>query len=302
MNLYLGSDISCEYNLKMSDLTTFKIGGIAKNVYIPKNTQEVARLVSAFKNGTKYFVLGNGSNVLMPDGEIPFPVILIGDRMQNFEIGEDGNIAVEAGMLLNSLVQKACEHSLTGLEFAHCIPGTVGGAVFMNAGAFNGEMKDVVRWVEIVDADGRISVEYPDEAFFSYRYSKAQKMGWIITKVGITLKKGDPDAIRGLMREIEEKRYQRQPLEYPSAGSVFKRPPGNFAGKLIDEAGLKGFQIGGARVSEKHAGFIVNVDHATYTDVVRLMDHIVEVVRKNSGIVLEPEVMILKPESKIHTK
>ncbi|MDO4753632.1 MAG: UDP-N-acetylmuramate dehydrogenase, partial [Bacillota bacterium] len=251
----------------MSDLTTFKIGGVAKHVFLPKSTEEVSALVRDFrKAGQPYFVLGNGSNVLMPDEEIEFPIIWIGDQLRDIQIHEDGEIVVGAGMLLATLVLKALEHSLTGIEFAHCIPGTVGGAAYMNAGAFNGEMKDIIRWIEYVDAEGKVFVVHPDESFFGYRYSKAQTMNWIVTRVCVKLEKGDRTIIKERMDEIGAKRSAKQPLEYPSAGSVFKRPKDHFASKLIDEAGLKGYQIGGARVSDKHGGFIVNMGGATCGD------------------------------------
>lgn len=289
------SDIECKRNVKMSDLTTFKIGGIAKEVFFPKSAEEVSALVKFFRsNEQPYFVLGNGSNVLMPDEDLDFPVVLIGDQMQSLELKEDGETVVGSGMLLATLVLKALEHSLTGIEFAHCIPGTVGGAVYMNAGAFNGEMKDIVRWIECVDKEGNIFVEYPDEGFFGYRYSKVQKMEWIVTRVAIRLRKGEKALIKARMDEINEKRAAKQPLEYPSAGSVFKRPKDHFASKLIDEAGLKGYQIGGARVSDKHGGFIINVGGATARDVMDLMRYVSEVVEEKSGIRLEPEIIIVR--------
>lgn len=293
------SDIVCKHNVKMSDLTTFKIGGIAKNVFLPKHAEEVSALVKSFrKNSQPYFILGNGSNVLMPDEGIAFPIILIGDQMQSMELGEDGEIVVGAGMLLATLVLKAMEYSLTGMEFAHCIPGTVGGAVYMNAGAFNGEMKDIVRWVECVDEDGNVSIEYPDADFFGYRDSKVQRMKWIVTRVAVRLQQGEKAAIKARMDEICEKRNEKQPLEYPSAGSVFKRPKDHFASKLIDEAGLKGYQIGGARVSDKHGGFIINVGGASSNDVLDLMQYVSDVVEEKSGIRLEPEIIIVKADQR----
>lgn len=288
------SDIECRQNVKMSDLTTFKIGGVARKVFLPKNAEEVSALVKCFRSGAQpYFVLGNGSNVLMPDEDLDFPVILIGDQMQSLELKEDGEIVVGSGMLLATLVLKAFEYSFTGLEFAHCIPGTVGGAVYMNAGAFNGEMKDIVNWIECVDEEGNIFIEYPDESFFGYRDSKVQKKKWIVTRAAIRLRRGEKALIKARMDEINEKRVAKQPLEYPSAGSVFKRPKDHFASKLIDEAGLKGYQIGGARVSDKHGGFIINVGGATARDVKELMRYVSEVVERKSGIKLEPEIIIV---------
>lgn len=292
MCLKLSSDIVCRRGLKMSDLTTFKIGGVADVVFEPRNADEVSELVKHFqKEGTRCFVLGKGSNVLMPDGEIRTPIVLIGNRMSE-QVVDDCEVVVGAGMPLSSLVHLVLEHSLTGLEFANCIPGTVGGAVYMNAGAFNGEMKDVVSWVELVDGEGNVFVEKPNSDFFGHRYSKVQENDWIITKVCVGLQKGNRDEIAARMSEISEKRSAKQPLDYPSAGSVFKRPKDNYASKLIDEAGLKGHQIGGAMVSTKHGGFIINVGGATASDVRRLMDYVADVVEQKNGIRLEPEIVI----------
>lgn len=285
-------DIEHRCDLKMSDCTTFKIGGEAKNVFVPKNAAQLSELVRGFSaEGLDYFVLGNGSNVLMPDETIDLPIVRIGRSMGECEVSGDF-ITAGAGLLLCDLVKSALANSLTGAEFAHCIPGTVGGAVFMNAGAFGGEMKDIVKWLEIVDADGNIHIVYPDQNFFGHRYSKAQEKKWIITRIGIQLKKGDASGIKARMDEISGRRAEKQPLDYPSAGSVFKRPEGYFASKLIDDAGLKGTQIGGARVSDKHAGFIINTGGATAADVKNLMNYVVDKVYRDSGVLLEAEIVV----------
>ncbi len=294
MSLEYRPDIEYRSDLKMSDCTTFKIGGEARHVFLPKNSEEVAELVRYFAaEGLGYFVLGNGSNVLMSDDFIELPIIKIGSAIAECRLDGD-SIVVGAGLPLCDLVRTALDSSLTGAEFAHCIPGTVGGAVFMNAGAFGGEMKDIVKWLEIVDSSGDIYKIIPDSSFFGHRFSLAQEKKWIITRVCVQLEKGDPAKISARMDEIAAKRREKQPLEYPSAGSVFKRPAGNYASKLIDEAGLKGKRIGGAKVSEKHAGFIVNTGGATAADVKELMNCIVDVVYKKSGIVLEPEIVVFK--------
>lgn len=283
--------------LDMSKFTTFKVGGVAENVFVPSSAEEVSELVRCFKEkNSDFFVLGNGSNVVMPDGRIETPIILIGKKMADIEILGD-SVAAGAGALLSEFVCAAHRAGLIGMEFAAGIPGSVGGAAYMNAGAFDGEMKDIVEWIEVVCPNGDIEVIRPDCNFFAYRFSGAQVGGRIITKVGFKLKSGTKEEVESSKERMDyilARRKLLQPLEYPSAGSVFKRPEGYFAGKLIDEAGLKGFRIGGAMVSEKHAGFFINVGGATSKDVNELVKAVADVVYKKDGVRLEPEIMLAK--------
>ncbi len=288
--------IERKQSFNLADHSSFKIGGNATNVYLPASAEEVARLVKYFKQtNQQFFVLGNGTNVLFPDRDIRLPIILMGDSMSACSIDEHtGEVVAEAGISLLKLVNKVLSYSLTGLEFAHYIPGTFGGALYMNAGAFNGEMSDVVEWVEYVDENGDLNRVSTDGEFFAYRYSKTQEREWVIVRAGLRLSRGDSEKIRTRMVEIESKRKEKQPLDYPSAGSVFKRPEGSYASKLIDEAGLKGDCVGGACVSEKHAGFIVNKGGATAKDVKDLIEHVQQVVLERHGVRLEREIIFVE--------
>lgn len=290
------SAIEHQSAVRMSDLTTFKIGGTVDSMYVPKNTEEVSSLVRYFKESSQeFFVLGNGSNLLIPDTGMSITVMKIGPEMGYCAVQKsDYTLQAEAGISLKRLANIALDNEMTGLEFAHGIPGTLGGAVFMNAGAYDREMRHVVEWVDVVDKEGEVHRIAGEDMDFGYRTSAVKKNGWIVVRVGLRLRPGDPAMIREMMEELAEKRKSRQPLDYPSAGSVFKRPPGHFAGKLIDDAGLKGARVGGAMVSEKHAGFIINYDKATYDDVCALIAMIQERVKELYGIELEPEISILK--------
>ncbi len=288
--------IKRQESFSLASHSSFKIGGNATNVYVPASAEEVARLVKYFNDrNQKFFVLGNGTNVLFPDEDISIPIILMGDAISRCSIdASTGEVVAEAGISLLDLVDQVRAHSLTGLEFAHYIPGTFGGALYMNAGAFNGEMSDVVEWVEYVDENGDLKKVYTDGEFFAYRYSRTQEREWVIVRAGLRLSRGDSDKITTLMEEIESKRKAKQPLNYPSAGSVFKRPEGSYASKLIDEAGLKGDCVGGACVSEKHAGFIVNKGGATAKDVKELIDRVTQVVFEKNGVRLEREIIFIE--------
>lgn len=290
------SAIEHQSAVKMSELTTFKIGGTVDSMYVPKNTEEVSSLVRYFKESSQdFFVLGNGSNLLIPDTGLSITVMKIGEAMAYSSVQKsDYTIQAEAGISLKRLADIALENEMTGLEFAHGIPGTLGGAVFMNAGAYEREMRHVVEWVDVVDRDGEVRRIAGADMEFGYRTSAVKTNGWIVVRVGLRLRPGDPNMIRSEMEMLGEKRRTRQPLDYPSAGSVFKRPPGHFAGKLIDDAGLKGMRVGGAMVSEKHAGFIINYDKATYEDVCTLIALIQTRVKEQYGIELETEISILK--------
>lgn len=278
---------------QMAVHTTFRIGGPAdcfvelENETQLKNIQRYLGLAQI-----PFFVLGNGSNLLVDDEGYRGVILQIGKKMSG--ISADGcRITAKAGASMAEAARAALEHGLTGLEFAAGIPGTVGGGVVMNAGAYGGEMSQVVERVNVVNGEGEL-LELDNETMeFGYRDSSIKNKSFTVTEVTFRLEKGDPEAIREKMEELGASRREKQPLEYPSAGSTFKRPEGHFAGKLIMEAGLRGLQIGGARVSDKHCGFIVNTGNATAKDVRDLIARVQERVKAEFCVDLEPEVIIL---------
>ena len=272
---------------------SFRIGGPAALLAMPSSGEDLAALGSLLKaKGHKPFVLGNGTNVLFPDEGLDCVVIKLGSNLSAVSVS--GNtVTAEAGATLARTASAALTAGLSGLEFAHGIPGSVGGGVVMNAGAYGGELKDAVTTTWCLDEDLSLQVLRGEEHEFSYRHSALSHREWIVLRSEFTLTPGDPDAISARMQELAAKRRESQPLDMPSAGSTFKRPVGGYAAALIDEAGLKGFSVGGAQVSPKHAGFVVNTGGATCQDVLRLMDHIRQVVYARSGIELEPEVRII---------
>ncbi len=276
----------------MDKYTTFRTGGKAELIVEPQNTEEIKKLVEIFSAfNTPYLVLGNGSNVLASDEGIAVPIIHLGKRMSGMEVF-DSCMTAQGGAALSAAASFAAEHSLSGLEFAAGIPGTVGGGVAINAGAYGGELKDVVEAVSFVGPD---AVEYAvsaQEMEFGYRTSVLLDSGCIITGVSFVLKHGIKEEIYEKMNELNRRRREKQPLEYPSAGSSFKRPVGYFAGTLIEEAGLKGYAVGEAQVSEKHAGFVINKGGATSADILAVMDHVQRTVMEKNGVMLEPEVRI----------
>lgn len=273
--------------------TTFKIGGNADYFAIPESMEAVRSLVqTAIERGIPYFIIGNGSNLLVSDKGFRGLVIQMEDGFQKVE-AEGDIITAEAGILLSRLSRFALQKGLSGLEFASGIPGTLGGAVMMNAGAYGGEMSQVVTEVQSLTEDGRLILRKNDEIGFAYRHSAFSENHEIILKVALKLQKGDPDEIQATMTELAAKRREKQPLELPSAGSTFKRPEGYFAAKLIDDAGLRGFRIGGAQVSEKHAGFVVNTGDATASDIIKVMKHVKNTVEEKFGVTLEPEVRLV---------
>jgi UDP-N-acetylmuramate dehydrogenase len=235
--------------------------------------------------------VGNGTNLLVTDGDFRRVVIRLGDRFARTEV-RGTVLTAQAGITLAQLAVTAAKNGLAGLEFAHGIPGTFGGAVSMNAGAYGGEMKDAVR--SVVYLDGDLTVKETADPGFSYRHSRFSDTDCVILSAALSLGEDDGEAIRERMRTLMERRRASQPLEMPCAGSTFKRPAGGYAAALIDQAGLKGFAVGGAQVSEKHAGFVVNRGGATFDDVLRLMEHIQNAVFARSGILLEPEVKIIR--------
>ena len=277
----------------MSRHTTFKIGGPADYFLMPDKGTDVGRIVKICKESAiPYFILGNGSNLLVGDGGYRGAVIQIYKNMSAVTV-EGTEITVQAGALLSSVTAAAKNAALTGFEFAGGIPGTMGGAVVMNAGAYGGEMKDVLTEVTVMDEEGEIITLPADKLELGYRTSIIKTAGYIVLEAKLQLKKGNPEVIRETMKDLTIRRTTKQPLEYPSAGSTFKRPEGYFAGKLIMDSGLAGYQVGGAQVSEKHCGFVINAGGATARDVRTLMDNVRDIVYKKYGVALEPEVKFL---------
>lgn len=277
----------------MSRHTTFKIGGPADYFLMPDKDTDVGRIVKICKESAiPYFILGNGSNLLVGDGGYRGAVIQIYKNMSAVTV-EGTEITVQAGALLSSVAAAAKNAALTGFEFAGGIPGTMGGAVVMNAGAYGGEMKDVLTEVTVMDEEGEIVTLPADKLELGYRTSIIKTAGYIVLEAKLQLKEGNPEVIRETMKDLTIRRTTKQPLEYPSAGSTFKRPEGYFAGKLIMDSGLTGYQVGGAQVSEKHCGFVINAGGATARDVRTLMDNVRDIVYKKYGVTLEPEVKFL---------
>ena len=278
-------------NVLLKDYTTFKVGGPAK-IMIKVNTLKELCDVIAYLNKCQspYMIIGNGSNLLVSDEGYDGIVVKLEGDFTKVE-SKENVINAGSGALLVNVCKEALNNSLTGLEFAYGIPGTVGGAIVMNAGAFEGEMSMVVTGVEAVTKEGEPIYVAPHSLRFGYRRSEVRKTGLIVTRVEFTLKKGDRKEIEDKMNELKNRRVEKQPLEYPSAGSTFKRPEGYFAGKLISEAGLSGERIGGACVSPKHNGFIVNDKGATAKEINDLIELVKKRVYDNSNVKLEPEVI-----------
>ena len=287
---------SCEVllNSPMSRHTSFKVGGCADIVAVPKTEKALHDVISKAKeNNIDFIVIGNGSNLLVKDCGLNCLVIKT-TGMDNAIVVENDSIKCSAGTSLTRLCLVAYENSLTGLEFAYGIPGTVGGAVFMNAGAYGGEIKDVLTGVTHITPEGSIITEAAENLSLSYRHSfYSDNPDYIISGAEFRLQKGNKEDIKAKMDDLMGRRKDKQPLEYPSAGSTFKRPEGHFAGALIEQCGLKGFNIRGAEVSEKHAGFVINKDKADASAIFELMKHIHETVKKETGVTLEPEVRII---------
>ena len=282
-------------NEPLSAHTTFKIGGPAEVFANPESTDQVACVVKFCKeNGIKFFPIGKGSNLLVSDEGTRGIVLHFGNAMSKMGLLDEETIYCEAGASLAKLCNFALENSLTGLEFAYGIPGSVGGAVLMNAGAYGREIKDVILFAEHIDMDGSNGRFEGDALEMSYRHSVYCNKEYVITAAAFRLKKGNKDEIKAKMEELIGKRYDKQPMDKPSAGSTFKRPEGAFASALIDQCGLKGFSVGGAQVSEKHAGFVINKGGATCKDVLELIASVQEKVKAETGFDLEPEVEILE--------
>lgn len=280
-------------NEPMSGHTSFKTGGNADLFIKADCAENIIKAVKILENEKiPYFIMGNGSNLLVSDKGIEGAVIEIGSLMNNITVNGD-KIYAEAGALLSSLSAAAADNSLTGLEFASGIPGSVGGAVFMNAGAYDGEIKDIIVSARVITCEGNIITLSKDELDLSYRHSVIEEKGLIVISSEFKLTHGCQDEIRKKMAEFASRRRDKQPLNYPSAGSTFKRPEGYFAGKLIEDSGLKGKMIGGAQVSEKHAGFIINKGNAKSSDISALIDYCIETVYNKFGIIIKPEVRII---------
>lgn len=273
--------------------TTFKIGGPARYYAVPECTEGIQSSIAfAGEKGLPYVVTGKGSNVLFSDEGYPGVVIEIGRGMEKISLQGKNRIRAEAGTGLGVLAAEAAKNSLSGLEFASGIPGTVGGAVTMNAGAYGGEIRDCIVSASVLCPDGVVQEMSCDELELGYRSSRIQSGGYIVLEAVFELQPGEKDEILGQMRELNARRREKQPLEYASAGSTFKRPEGHFAGKLIEDAGLRGYRVGDAQVSEKHCGFVINRGNATAADVLKLIGDVQERVFEFSGVRLEPEVKI----------
>ena len=274
----------------MSRHTTFRIGGPADLFVVPKSVDEIAEVLKICREEkAPYFILGNGSNLLVSDKGYRGVVVQLYRGFGKITVsGEE--IHAQAGALLSGIAAAARDASLTGFEFAGGIPGTLGGAVVMNAGAYGGEMKDVLESVTVLTGEGKIIELGRNELELGYRTSVIAKKGYIVLGAVLKLERGDGEKIKTYMDELKEKRVTKQPLEYPSAGSTFKRPEGYFAGKLIQDSGLKGFTVGGAQVSEKHSGFVINKGNATAADVMELIRQVTAKVKEDTGVTMEPEV------------
>ena len=288
----LGSD-NVKQQEPMSRHTTFRIGGPADFYLCPHSTKEVQEIVEICKEeNLPYFVLGNGSNLLVSDKGYRGVVIQLWKNFSDITV-KDCCIQAKAGALLSKVAAEALEAGLTGMEFASGIPGTIGGAAFMNAGAYGGEMKDIIKSVKVLDTQGEVRILPKEELKMGYRTSIVKEKGYTVLSVELELSKGNREEIRNTMEDLKERRTSKQPLEMPSAGSTFKRPEGYFAGKLIMDSGLRGFSVGGAQVSEKHCGFVVNKGGATAMDVLNLIREVQRKVKEQFGVDLETEVRFL---------
>ena len=289
----LGEQVEILVAEPMKNHTTFRIGGPADALALPKTPEEVAEVVRfCHEHAQPYYVLGNGSNLLVSDEGYRGLVLQLYRNFNDIQVNGE-TITVQSGAMLAAVARTAYQTGLTGLEFASGIPGTIGGAVVMNAGAYGGEMKNVLKEVTVLTKEGEVLVIPAKALELGYRTSVIPKNGWIVLGAVLQLKKGDQEQILARMEELKEQRITKQPLDLPSAGSTFKRPEGYFAGKLIMDTGLRGFTVGGAQVSEKHCGFVVNRGNATAADVWELICEVKRRVKEMTGVELEPEVKLL---------
>ena len=281
------------YGEPLRDHTTFRVGGKADAFLSVKNEEELKQVVRFCKEkNVPYFVLGNGSNLLVSDEGFRGLVISIGNQFAEIRV-EGTTIHAKAGALLGTVAQTAAKNSLTGMEFASGIPGTIGGAIVMNAGAYDGEMKMIVEKVTVLTNEGDIRIYNCEEMEFGYRTSRMKREKGIVIAVTLSLEDGDKAVIQDKMKDFAARRREKQPLEYPSAGSTFKRPEGMFAGKLIMDAGLRGYSVGGAQVAEKHCGFVINKGGATASDIYTLIGDVQDIVKEKFDVTLEPEVILV---------
>lgn len=288
----LAPDSVCTDEL-MSRHTTFRIGGPASVFVTPKSEKDLVTAIEICRSqGAPYFILGNGSNLLVSDQGYDGVVVHIGSDLRDISV-EGIEITAKTGAMLSQVAHAALAHGLTGMEFAAGIPGSLGGACMMNAGAYGGEMSQILVGVRALDDKGQIVELAADQLELGYRHSIMMEKQYVVLGARIHLEKGNPEKIQAQMDDLKEKRIAKQPLEYPSAGSTFKRPEGAFAGKLIMDAGLRGFRIGDAMVSEKHCGFVVNAGKATAEDVCGVISHVQQVVMEKYGKELEPEIRFL---------
>ena len=286
-------EICIRYGEPMSKHTSFRIGGNVEAMAFPKNREELGRLLNwSCLLDRKPVILGAGTNVLAPDEGMEGLIICLKDCLDGIERLDDRRIRVMAGVTLSRAAVFAASQGLSGLEFAHGIPGTLGGGVYMNAGAYGGDLESVCREVELMDFRGNLYTRTGEEMDFSYRHSCLETEPAIVVSAVLELEPGKEEDIRGRMKELQTKRLASQPLNLPSAGSAFKRPAGGYAAALIEQAGLKGFRVGDAAISEKHAGFAVNLGGATAADVKKLLEEVSRRVEAHSGIRLEPEIRI----------
>lgn len=286
-------DMDFRFLEPMAKHTSFRIGGPAEVMAFPKSAEELAALLQASeKLGTKPAILGAGTNVLAPDAGLAGLCICLKDALDGMELLDGNRLRVMAGVTMTRAAVFAANHGLSGMEFAHGIPGSVGGGVYMNAGAYGGEICDICESVDVMDLHGTVRTLTNEQMQFSYRHSLLEEEGGIVVAAVFALQQKAPEEIKARMKELQGKRTASQPLDLPSAGSAFKRPVGGYAAALIDRAGLKGFTVGGAAISNKHAGFAVNVGNATAEDVKQLLRQVSDLVYEDSGIRLEPEVRI----------
>ncbi|MCM1263186.1 MAG: UDP-N-acetylmuramate dehydrogenase [Butyrivibrio sp.] len=277
----------------MSRHTTFRVGGEAESVILIENEEEICKLVPYFERiGQDFFILGNGSNLLVGDKGYRGIVLKLGDGMKKITV-QGERMIVQAGALLSGAAAAARDAGLTGLEFAAGIPGSVGGGIVMNAGAYDGEMKQITESVRVMDRDGEILTLDNDTMEFGYRTSVVKNRHFIVLEAVFKLSEGNKEEIQAKMNELMERRKSRQPLNYPSAGSTFKRPEGYYAGKLIMDSGMRGYRIGGAQVSDKHCGFVINAGHATAADIKEVIEEVQAKVKERTQVTLEPEIVFL---------
>lgn len=283
------------YDEPLKNHTTFKIGGNCIALIEPREVSDIVETIKICReNSIKFFIIGNGSNLLVPDEGYNGVIIKLKGEFSTIQV-EGEYLIVNSGAKLSEVYTVAYENSLTGFEFASGIPGTIGGAIYMNAGAYGGEMKDIVESVQVLDLDNFELRELKNEELeFSYRKSIIQRKNYIVTTIKLKLQKGNKEEINAVYEDLRERRNSKQPLNFGSAGSTFKRPEGHFASKLIEDAGLKGYHINDAWVSEKHSGFVVNKGNASYKEVMELIEYVQKVVFEKFGVKLETEVRILK--------